>query len=56
MALYEQKKKDILQASKKAKDVAEQATSMDSRYDPQGSYTGQPVSGDRPTQDADDLA
>jgi len=50
------KKKDITQTSLKMRKVLAQATNMDSDYDPNGSYTGCPVSvNEKPVQDADDL-
>lgn len=48
--------KDIIRRSPKMQEVLEQATGMDSAFDPAGSYTGHPISADeKPVQDADDL-
>ncbi len=44
------------QAESKVDAVISEASNMDSRFDPNGSYTGKPLEpGDVPTQDADDL-
>ena len=51
-----QQQPDILEASEKLREVMCAATNMDSRFDPDGSYTGRPLgSGDVPVQDVDDL-
>ena len=56
---YNKKKrpdKDIIETSEKLQGVICEATNMDSRFDPAGSYTGRPLdSSDVPTQDVDDL-
>lgn len=50
------KKRNIAETNQKVRDVINEATNMDSRFDPNGSYTGQPLEpGEIPVQDADDL-
>ena len=50
------KRKDVTQHSAKLRRVLNQATNMNSAYDPNGSYTGRPVAiHEKPVQDADDL-
>jgi hypothetical protein len=47
---------DILATNPKLQQVMQEATNMDSRFDPDGCYTGRPLTpGDMPVQDADDL-
>ena len=47
---------DITETNQKVSDVMDEASNMDSHFDPNGSYTGNPTDQSGvPVQDADDL-